>query len=80
MNHETIAQVDPIALRQKLLKLGIGAKFPLSPTFAENAVAEAFRAQGVKASPSTPDAALALSPAELAYCVDAWSRLWEVPA
>jgi hypothetical protein len=24
--------------------------------------------------------ALRLEPVELAYCLDAWSRLWEVPA
>ena len=34
----TIAQVDPIALRQKLKKLGIGVGSQLSGTFAEDAV------------------------------------------
>lgn len=34
----TIAQVDPIALRQKLKKLGIGSGSQLSGTFAEDAV------------------------------------------
>ena len=34
----TIHQVDPIALRQKLKKLGIGAGSQLSGTFAEDAV------------------------------------------
>ena len=79
MTHETVFQVDPIALRKKLLKLGIGTKFPLSPSFAENAVAEAFKVQESKTFQSTPDAALVLSPAELAYMVDAWAKLWEIP-
>ena len=34
----TIHQVDPIALRQKLQKLGIGPGLPMSQTFAEDAV------------------------------------------
>lgn len=38
MKNQTIFQVDPIALRQKLRKLGIGPGIPLSPTFAEDAV------------------------------------------
>lgn len=34
----TIRHVDPIALRQKLRKLGIGPGLPMSQTFAEDAV------------------------------------------
>lgn len=81
----TIHQVDPIALRQKLRKLGIGPGLPMSQTFAEDAVRDAFKWSRV------PDPAglhefpegcleLRLEPAELAYCLDAWARLWEAPA
>lgn len=34
----TIHQVDPVTLRQKLRKLGIGPGLPMSQTFAEDAV------------------------------------------
>lgn len=81
----TIHQVDPIALRQKLRKLGIGPGLPMSQTFAEDAVREAFRWSRV------PDPAgfhevpegcpeLRLEPAELAYCLHNWAALWQVPA
>jgi hypothetical protein len=81
----TVAQVDPIALRQKLKKLGIGAEFPLSPSFAEDAVQSTIQwAEHPEPIPCgiTPRGlpALRLEPVELAYCLDAWSRLWEVPA
>lgn len=82
----TIHQVDPVALRQKLLKLGIGAKFPNSASFAEDAVKEAIRWGRVPEVPGPLERCapagcpeLRLSPAELAYMVNAWSRLWEVP-
>ena len=80
MNNQTIHQVDPIALRQKLQKLGIGAGSKLSATFAEDAVAEFMRAHGPKDHTSPKDPAMVLEPAELAYCLDAWAKLWEAPA
>ena len=78
----TIQQVDPIALRQKLKKLGIGAGSQLSGTFAEDAVREAFRWGRVPENPNPPHGCPEerLEPAELAYCLDAWAKLWEVPA
>lgn len=39
----TIHQVDPIALRQKLRKLGIGPGLPMSQTFAEDAVRDCLK-------------------------------------
>lgn len=80
MNNQTIHQVDPIALRQKLQKLGIGAGYKLSATFAEDAVSEFMRVHGPKDFTSSKDPATVLEPAELAYCLDAWAKLWEVPA
>lgn len=134
----TIAQVDPIALRQKLKKLGIGAGSQLSGTFAEDAVRDALNkhcgeawivaedteihgsvtgdvdctcpkcghewtmdevelesddievaADQIEDSVSLEvpsrtmapaEGTLVLEPAELAYCLDAWARLWEAPA
>lgn len=81
----TIQQVDPIALRQKLKKLGIGAGSQLSGTFAEDAVKEALQWSRVPNPPGPRDLPercpeLRLEPAELAYCLDAWARLWEAPA
>lgn len=75
----TIAQVDPIALRQKLKKLGIGVGSQLSGTFAEDAVREVLKKHGHKYMDDTPDPISTLEPAELAYCLDAWARLWEAP-
>lgn len=83
---QTIAQVDPIALRQKLKKLGIGAGSQLSGTFAEYAVRECLKWGRIPETQPAGDTlpascpTLRLEPAELAYCLDAWSRLWEAPA
>lgn len=74
----TIQQVDPIALRQKLRKLGIGPGLPMSQTFAEDAVRASALWPGVEDFPMRSD--LRLEPAELAYCLDAWAALWQVPA
>lgn len=99
----TIHQVDPIALRQKLQKLGIGAGSKLSSTFAEDAVRDTtihhaqkglliqdddspgwlmglpeLHAQDGRLQPQ--EGTCTLEPAELAYCLDAWARLWEAPA
>lgn len=41
MNNQTPAQVDPIELRKKLRRMGIGAKFQFSQTAAMDAVTEA---------------------------------------
>lgn len=41
MNYQTPAQVDPIELRKKLRRMGIGAKFQFSQTAAMDAVTEA---------------------------------------
>lgn len=74
----TIQQVDPIALRQKLKKLGIGAGSELSGTFAEDAVRDTLNKHCDEAEGIRPGA-LVLELAELAYCLDAWARLWEAP-
>ena len=87
----TIHQVDPIALRQKLRKLGIGPGLPMSQTFAEDAVRDClnrhalddaigrsleFPSRTMAPGPGT----LVLEPEELAYCLHNWAQLWEVPA
>ena len=84
---QTIAQVDPIALRQKLQKLGIGPGLPMSQTFAEDAVREAFKWGQIPEVPRPlerciPEGCpeLRLEPAELAYCLHNWAALWQVPA
>lgn len=77
----TIHQVDPIALRQKLRKLGIGPGLPMSQTFAEDAVREAFRWSRAKEDDLPAGCPLLrLEPEELAYCLHNWAALWEVPA
>lgn len=85
----TIRQVDPIALRQKLQKLGIGPGAGVDPglseTFAEDAVKECLRYGHVPEPPGIYELpgncpTLRLEPAELAYCLHSWSQLWEAPA
>lgn len=77
----TIAQVDPIELRKKLQKLCIGAGFKLSETFAEDAVKETLRWARFPDPDRLPACCptLRLEPTELAYCLDAWAKLWEAP-
>lgn len=86
-----IHQVDPIALRQKLRKLGIGPGLRMSQTFAEDAVRDCLnrhalddaieRSREFHSRTMAPGpGSLVLEPEELAYCLDAWARLWEVPA
>jgi hypothetical protein len=130
MNHQTPAQVDPIELRKKLRRMGIGAKFQFSQTAAMDAVTEAmgsgdpeieahdgvadgvtvqgdmeatcphcgkvFEIQDVEIEGDADiDASYVedhvsisggslprptrLEAHELAYMVNAWSLLWEVP-
>lgn len=77
----TTAQVDPIALRQKLRKLGIGTGLPMSQTFAEDAVRDVCTWHRVSEKELPADApTLRLEPEELAYCLHNWAQLWEVPA
>lgn len=135
----TIHQVDPIALRQKLQKLGIGPGTKLSATFAEDAVRDLLNRHTSPMEIAIPDdveihgsvtgdvdctcpkcgheftmddvelesddipvpsdalddvvslesvskvmppevGSCVLDPAELAYCLAAWAKLWEVPA
>ena len=45
-NNQTPAQVDPIELRKKLRRMGIGAKFQFSQTAAMDAVTEAMGSEG----------------------------------
>ena len=49
MKNQTIFQVDPIALRQKLRKLGIGPGLPMSQTFAEDAVRDCLNQHATEA-------------------------------
>ena len=49
MSSQTIFQVDPIALRQKLRKLGIGPGLRMSQTFAEDAVRDCLNRHAAKA-------------------------------
>lgn len=85
----TIHQVDPIALRKKLARLGIGPKFQ----FSQTAAMDAARDFGNQHSQEAEDAVetvvgiasiapgtCVLEPAEIAYMIHAWAMLWEVPA
>jgi hypothetical protein len=76
--------VDPIALRQKLLKHQIGPKFPHSLANAVQAVQEReeqVRGRGWDTKETDPSVPLGiLSREELAYCVNSFAQQWEVPA
>ena len=52
---QTIHQVDPIALRQKLKKLGIGPGLPMSQTFAEDAVRDCLNRYATDVEIRIPD-------------------------
>jgi len=74
----TIQQVDPIALRQKLKRLGIGPGSPMSQGNSESAIQEFTMSQTLPTrDPRVPREVL--EPSELAYCIHNWSMLWEVP-
>lgn len=88
MSSQTIFQVDPIALRQKLRKLGIGPGLRMSQTFAEDAVRDCLNRHASEAEVVAEDTSytmapgpgtLVLEPSELAYCLHNWAALWSVP-
>ena len=92
MNNQTPAQVDPIELRKKLRRLGIGAKFPFSQTAAMGAVTEAMGSEDCEADLECPECEATISgdvaplnkrptrlePEEIAYMVHNWAMQWEV--
>ena len=89
----TPAQVDPIELRKKLRRMGIGAKFQFSQTAAMDAVTEAMGSEDCEVDLECPECEATISgdveplnkrptrlePHELAYMVNAWSLLWDLP-
>lgn len=73
----SFATVDPIELRKKLQRMGIGPGLPLSLEFSLDAVRESVFARDPE-RPRNPAHPLELE--ELAYCLHAFAMQWEVPA
>ena len=95
MNNQTIHQVDPIELRKKLAKLGIGPKFQFSQAACEDAVRDFLNQHSQEAQVVASDiedavgtvsdiasiepGVCVLEPAEIAYMIRAWAMLWDLP-
>jgi hypothetical protein len=76
--------IDPIALRQKLRRRGIGPGYPSSLDNAAQAVREReaevlkFRDSDVQGSQNGVHHNI-LDAEELAYCLNSFAQQWEVP-